>query len=136
MDKEFSKRIRTKYEVQPDGCWLWKGATKWGYGILGVKIDGRYKHSKAHRLMYSHVHGPIPPWLVVAHKCMNKGCINPEHLELVTTADNAHYPDKAKLTSSQISEIRASTKTAREIAKDHGIYFGHVYKIKRGEVWA
>lgn len=52
-----------------------------GYGRLG---SGRY----AHRVVWQHHHGPIPEGMEVRHRCDNPPCINIEHLELGTHADN------------------------------------------------
>lgn len=69
-------------------CWPWTGAKEAnGYGaseLLGRKQG-------AHRVAYS-LHflagEAIPTGLMVRHKCDNKGCCNPEHLETGTHADN------------------------------------------------
>lgn len=68
-----------------DECWIWTGTTD-GYGY-GVTSHFRQK-IKAHRLSYEMRFGPIPPGLVVRHKCDNPCCVNPNHLELGTQKDN------------------------------------------------
>lgn len=42
----------------------------------------------AHRLAYAAAHGPIPKGLVIDHLCRTKRCINPAHLEAVTSREN------------------------------------------------
>jgi hypothetical protein len=66
-------------------CWLWLLAPNGdGYGtvtIRGVQV-------RAHRLSYLHARGPIPPGLVLDHLCRVRNCVNPDHLEPVTNAQN------------------------------------------------
>lgn len=39
--------------------------------------------------MWTWVNGEIPPGMVVAHSCNNKGCINTNHLYLTTPKQNS-----------------------------------------------
>lgn len=69
----------------PLSCWLWKGAVGGsGYGSTSVL----HHTVSAHRLSYETHVGPIPDGMVIDHKCRNKLCINPAHLEAVTTREN------------------------------------------------
>ena len=69
------------------GCWLWTGATdKVGYGKM--KINN--KMSYTHRVSYELFKGEIPEGLTIDHKCNCKGCQNPDHLQVVTLAENTY----------------------------------------------
>lgn len=74
--------------VRPTGfCWEWTGQLDaHGYGT--VKTPDARTQSKAHRVSYELMVGPIPEGLVIDHLCRNTVCVNPDHLEPVTTAEN------------------------------------------------
>ncbi len=82
------QRIESKISPEPNsGCWLWTGGLrdkKEGYGGLGW--GG--KSWRSHRLVYTLLVGPIPAELDIDHKCRNRLCCNPEHLEAVTRREN------------------------------------------------
>lgn len=68
-----------------DNCLIWHGRfSPQGYGVLVV--DGA--QWLAHRWAYQIRFGAIPEKRVVRHKCDNKRCVNPDHLELGTHKDN------------------------------------------------
>lgn len=67
------------------GCWIWTGTLNpYGYGVIVV---GK-KNKQAHRLMFELARGPIPDGLVIDHLCRNRCCVNPQHLEPVSAAEN------------------------------------------------
>lgn len=72
------------------GCWLWTGeVAKTGYGV--VRRDTRRRdlgRMGAHRYFYEAIIGPIPDGLELDHLCRVPACVNPDHLEPVTHAEN------------------------------------------------
>src|ERR1700722_16782588 len=68
------------------GCWLWQLFTnEHDYGRVHIV---RGKCHQAHRVSYELAYGPIPKGLHIDHKCRVHCCVNPEHLEPVTQAEN------------------------------------------------
>lgn len=66
-------------------CLLWGGAmNSKGYGCFAV--DG--VSQLAHRLAWEDANGPIPEGMTVDHLCRTRNCVNTEHMELVTIAEN------------------------------------------------
>lgn len=71
----------------PSGCWLWTAK-------IGRNGYGRYAEAElAHRVAYELWKGPIPAGLEIDHLCMVKHCVNPDHLEAVTHAENLRRRD-------------------------------------------
>lgn len=72
----------TYYDVDDNGCWIWRGIRngKDRYGTAGKTL--------AHRYFYELHKGPIPEGLQIDHLCRRKACVNPDHLEAVTSRVN------------------------------------------------
>jgi hypothetical protein len=87
--ERFMARVRVDYD---SGCWLWTASLSAGYAQFhtGDRFSpaGNRVASKGHRLMYEHFIGPIPPELEMDHLCENKPCVNPLHVEPVTSREN------------------------------------------------
>lgn len=79
------------------GCWQWlHGTNSIGYGQLHVRHSKPRRMAYAHRVYYERHVGPVPDGLELDHLCRNPGCVNPEHLEPVTHAENIRRGYQAK----------------------------------------
>ena len=86
--------ITESVNVDENDCWNWKLAlNSRGYGLCHRR-DWR---GLAHRFSYTHLVGDVPEGKEIDHLCMNKACVNPDHLEAVPTSVNARRERLARL---------------------------------------
>jgi len=79
-------KILERYIVNKEtDCWIWTGYKNGGYGRFKTASGGSVY---AHRASYEFHVGPVPEGLYLDHLCRNRACINPDHLEPVTTEEN------------------------------------------------
>lgn len=79
------RRFWEKLVIKPFGCWDWQDFLTKGYGSF--YINGRIM--SPHRFAFIYLKGTdIPKGLDLDHLCRNRGCVNPQHLEVVTRKEN------------------------------------------------
>lgn len=152
--KSLVERYHNRIEKRNDSaCWEWIGARDSdGYGHITIKIDGKTKWIKAHRLSWEYAFGNIPDHTCVLHHCDNPSCVNPVHLFLGTQEDNMHDMKSkgrsskrsrvgedngnSKLKEIQVLDISKDNRTLREISQQYGVTMATVSDIKRGKIWS
>ena len=115
----------------------------------------RVKHGartwRLNRLIFTFVNGKIPEGKVIGHSCNNKGCINPSHLYLTTSAENSTQAKldglyktgvengRAKLSEEEVKELRRlyyeETVSQDKLAKKYKLSQSTVSAIVRNETY-
>ena len=125
------------------------------YLMIRAMTDGTRVCTGAHRLVFRHFKGQIPPGLTVNHENGVKKDNRPENLTLASYSDQARHALRvlrvgrtdqngernamAKLRAGMVREIRrrrAAGESLRSIATAFGISDRTVSKIARRERWA
>ena len=130
------RRKRVRYVEARSGyetpCFLWqlaKGSDAYGRVRVGNGM------ALAHRVYYEQRCGPVPDGTELDHLCGVRACVNPDHLEPVSHAENCRRGRRAKLSASDVAEVRGSSEPQSVLATRHGITQGHVSRIRRGHCW-
>lgn len=82
----FTEEVPEPIGVDGGPCLIYQG--NWGDGKGYRKIKWNQQTYYVHRLAYAAEHGHADGEHVLDHKCRNRGCCNPKHLEPVTTKEN------------------------------------------------
>ena len=123
-----------------------------GYVQVSVRLDGRERLISAHRVIYEHVHGPIPDEHEVNHKNGDPSDNRESNLEVVTHTENVRHAGrtldrlrrgashpKAKLTDADVRAIRsalAGGESSRSVAQRFGVAPSGVVRIGNRQMWA
>ena len=109
-----------------DECWEWKGSVSSTNGY-GQSYNGKIS-LPAHKMSWMINKGPIPKFIrigrydkkaLIRHICNNKLCVNPNHLELGTYADNANDIYR---TGNRVALSDDDVRLARKMKKDGNTY--------------
>ena len=153
------KPLAAMYVVEDHGhptpCWIWiGGANERGYG----RTNWRGRMQPAHRVMFERAGGVVPPGYQLDHLCRVPACVNPDHLEPVTGAENARRRAVTKLNAEAVAAIRAARTQAiaaspltasgaprrrvpngdairSALADRYGVRADYIKAIWRGDAW-
>lgn len=148
-------RLERNLVVDTNGCWLWTGYKKNGYGFVcfGDPPKGVYVHRLSFLVYKGSLEGKQ-----ACHSCDIRACFNPDHLFRGTQLDNVRdmraklrhkNPPRifglknynARLTKIELVEIRKmfdAKSDQREIARKFGCSQSTVWRIghRLTRVWA
>lgn len=72
--------LGAKVRVEASGCWVWVGCRNdrgYGYVRQGARVR------RAHIVVYERCRGVVAAGCDLHHKCGNRLCVNPRHLDPV-----------------------------------------------------
>ena len=143
-----ARRPGLPYKVQDLGytspCWVWQRYLNvCGYGALSFK----QKKYIAPRFYYEQAYGPIPEGKQLDHLCVSRtkgrggsrACVNPEHLEPVTSTENGRRKSNSNISCADVPFIRSllnnTNLTQKEIAAIYEVSEYVIGDINRGRTW-
>lgn len=105
----FMSKVIISQEETPDGytgCWLWGEM-----GLAALSDDGygqgsiRSKRVQVHRAVFEFCMGiEIPEGMELDHLCKVRNCCNPNHLEVVTKAENLRRRGWNKMVKARVAK--------------------------------
>jgi hypothetical protein len=94
---------------------------------------------RAHRAVYQHLRGSIPEGADLDHLCRVRCCVNPCHLEPVTTAVNCRRGASTQLTEDRVAAIREKyargSVSHQDLAMQYGVSRRQIGRIISYQRW-
>lgn len=137
-------RKSVKYVEEERGystpCWIWRlWTTHEGYGKVSIKRNRVVRSQLAHRWVWEQTKGLIPQGMQLDHLCRQPSCVNPDHMEVVTNAENARRGSTTKLDWDKVREIRRLIADEgvihRVLAERYGVATVTISAIASGRNW-
>lgn len=130
------QRIRELYKPDSSGCWIWTGNV---HKInKGGQIWYKGQTRPAYRVVYELLISEVPQDKQLDHLCRNRTCVNPDHLEIVTPAENYRRGNQSKIThkiASEIISLYRQGNTQTSIGSLFGIGQPQISRIVNNKAW-
>lgn len=148
------RKYPQKYEERDNGfdspCWVWMGRID-DDGYARRHAEG-HTTRLIHKQIYEDLHGPVEDGCELDHLCRVRHCVNPDHLEPVTRAENVRRGKTPKLSVEDAAYIRSVYQSHKEhriaegfqrvergflqtLAKTFDVSRDTVKKVANGEAW-
>jgi HNH endonuclease len=137
LDERLPERFWDKCQPCPmSGCWIWtanttkqyqRGRGSWGYGKFWPTSG---QGVLSHRFAYEALVGAIPQALDLDHRCRQRSCCNPAHLEPVTRAENIRRGewDPSKSSALAIPDHRRRAESITHCKHGHEFTDENMYR--------
>ena len=130
------RKQKKLYKIEKNGCWTGlRAKNQGGYPVIRINkilfIMSRY--------MYEKFKGKISKNKQLDHLCRNRQCVNPNHLEIVSQAENIRRGESSKLNKKIVGMIKVaykfSHKSQTEIAKAFNVNQSTISRIVNNLRW-
>lgn len=118
-------------------CWIWQKGTDGSCGYGRISYKG--KRIGAHRYYYLLYIGSLPSEMELDHLCRVPACVNPEHLEPVTHAENMRRGANSKLSPEDVRIMRRlrneRSLSVADLMHRFGVKESAVRAALNGQTW-
>lgn len=110
---DFLRELRERVAVTPEGCWDWQGQTRTPTKSASPYPVLRWagKSHQVHRLSLEAKHGKPLGTQHAHHTCANTRCVNPDHMQAATHAENAAEMKARRSYELRIAELEAALRS-------------------------
>lgn len=118
-------KFTLKYFInQTTGCWEWTaGKSSGGYAMM--YLEGKMIY--AHRWSYEYYNASIPSKHSIDHLCRVRHCVNPNHLEAVTSKENTRRGDHSNMGLYQ--KTKTHCPSGHEYSKENTYIKSKKYRV-------